>query len=160
MKSKSKVKKHVIREMKIDGLPVIDAKEPVTVHVTNIDVKRGKSNDPARCAFAQACVHDLECDEARVHMGRVYLRFGKKWVRYQTPGSIRSEVIAFDRRHSFKAGEYMIRPVCPAEIKLRGKQAGSKRNQTNPLRDKSAPKKRAPYHLVEGVRVRMQPFGE
>ena len=143
--------------MKIDGLPVVDAKTPIMLSINAHDIKKGAGGDPDHCAAAVACMRQLECKAAKVHMGRIYILTGKKWYRYSTPASIRSEIIAFDRRVSFKPGIYKLNPVCPPEVAARGKQQGSRTNQT---RAKTAARKykRATPHFVEGVRGRMAEF--
>lgn len=143
--------------MKIDGLPVVDAKSPIMLSINAHDIKKGEGGNPDACAAAVACMRQLDCRAAKVHMGRIYVLNGKKWFRYETPGSIRSEIIAFDRRSSFKPGIYKLNPIKPSVTAKRGKQTGTKTGQT---RAKASPVrfKRAAPHFVEGVRGRMHDF--
>jgi hypothetical protein len=143
--------------MKINGLPVVDAKTPIMLSINANDIKKGDGGDPDACAAAVACMRQLDCRAAKVHMGRIYILNGKKWFRYSTPASIRSEIIAFDRRNSFKPGIYKLNPPFHSDVVARGKQKGSKTNQT---RAKAATRKfkRATPHFVEGVRGRMADF--
>lgn len=144
--------------MKINGLQVVDAKTPIHLIITANDIKKGDTSNPDSCAAAVACMRQLDCRAAKVHMGCIYILNGKKWYRYLTPGSLRSEIIAFDRRTSFKPGTYKINPPKPSAVAVRGKQAGSKTNQSG--RGKVVPRryKRAAPHFVEGVRGRMHDF--
>lgn len=140
--------------MKIDGLPVVDAKAPINLVINASDIRKGKGGEPDTCAAAVACMRQLDCRAAKVHMGRIYVLNGKKWYRYETPQSIRSEIIAFDRRHSFKPGIYKLNPPRPSEVAVRGKQRGSKTNQSARLKAR----KRIAPHFVEGVRGRMHDY--
>jgi hypothetical protein len=51
------------------------------------------------------------CDESRVHLGCTYLRFGKKWLRYATPPSLKAEIISFDRGGGFYPGDFRLHPM-------------------------------------------------
>ena len=94
--------------MKISGLRVVDAKRDQTIRITNRDVKKGGVKDPATCAAALACRRDLQSAEAQVHIGRTYVKQGRKWVRYVTPASLKYEIVAFDRGGKFEPGEYVL----------------------------------------------------
>lgn len=135
--------------MKLDGIKVVDAKRELTIRVTPLDAKRGATKDPSSCAAARACIRDAHCTQARVHLGRTYLLVNGKWVRYRTPASVRSEIIAFDRGARFDAGDYTLRPMGP------GAQLGAGRgSNTSRSRPKHKQKMRKPYHVVSGVRAR------
>jgi hypothetical protein len=131
--------------MRIAGLPVVDAPKKRTITITESDVEKGNTKDPAKCAAAQALLREKDCTEARVHIGRTYLKIGKKWVRYHTPESLRGEIISFDRGAMFQPGEYTLTPMQPTK-RATGKAQGSptlKKKVTNP---------RAKPHVVYGVR--------
>ena len=84
--------------------------------------------------------------EARIHLGRVYLRTNEtNWVRYQTPASMREEIIAFDRGGSFEPQEFRLAAVVPSKTK-RTHQGGK-----DAPRSKRTKKRRAP-HIVANVR--------
>lgn len=131
--------------MQIDGMKVVDAKKKVTIVITKADVKNGETKDPAGCAAARACMRDLEATAARVHLGRTYVKIDNKWIRFHTPSSLRSEIIAFDRGGSFAPGKYVLPALQPA--KKTGRRQGSMTN-TQPKRRKRA----RPYHITTGVR--------
>lgn len=134
--------------MKINGLPVVDAQRKLTIHVSASDTKRAKRKDPTSCAVALSCVREIKgCTEARVHLGRTYIRVGDKYVRYNTPQSVRSELLLFDRGAGFEPGDYTLNP-CPPTSQL-GCGYGSDRSRTRP---KKLHKKRATYHVIQGVR--------
>lgn len=140
--------------MKIAGLTVVDAKKKLTVHISNQDVAKGHTKDPSSCAAALACRREVAgCTEAKVHLGRTYLKVGNKWVRHLTPASLRSEIIAFDRGADFAAGEYILQRPTPSQRAQAGMQQGSAKNGAK--RTKPNAKKRGKYHVVQGVR----PYG-
>lgn len=132
--------------MKINGLPVVDAKGPVTIKITNTDVKNGNNKDPASCAAARALCRKQGIAEARVHIGRTYVRIGRKWIRYYTTPALRSEIVSFDRGGSFEPGIYKLRPLAPSD-RASGKRQGSAKAVPS-----KNPKKRQAYHWVRGVR--------
>lgn len=129
----------------IDGLPVLDAKRAIKLTVSSADIRKGDPKRPEDCAFARACRRELHVKEARIHLGRIYLRTNDhNWTRYQTPRALRSEIIAFDRGGQFEPGEFTLAPVCPSE-KLGTSRASGPRKKKGKAR--SAP------HLVTNVRT-------
>jgi hypothetical protein len=139
----------------IEGLPVIDAKRSIMLHITADDIKKADARRPETCAAARACRRELHALEARVHLGRIYVKTTKeKWTRYQTPHALRSEIVAFDRGGTFAPGEYKLAPVTPSH-KATGQQKGSTTNQDAANKRRKAKKnyKPRPYHVVTDVRV-------
>lgn len=130
--------------MKIAGLPVKDAKRPATIRINRRDVNRGNKKDPGGCAAALACLREFHCTDARVHLGRTYVKMGNEWRRYQTPQSLRAEIVAFDRGGHFAPGEYVLGKP---SAKAMGKRQGSDKDT-----HKGKRKWRAPYHVTVGVR--------
>jgi len=134
----------------IDGLPILDAKKPVLLTITQNDIDKADRKEPADCAVARACRRDLHAKEVRVHLGRVYVRQNEgNWLRYMTPRYLRSEIIAFDRGGTFARGEYTLSAPQP------NKRAGARKDNRGKVRKaktgKPAPKRRAP-HIVTDVR--------
>lgn len=134
--------------MKINGMDVKDATQKVKIKITKTDCTKGATKDPGACAAARACLRQVpDCHKARVHIGRTYLQVGEKWLRFQTPLALRSEIISFDRGGAFEPGDYELRPLSVAERKGRGKRHSS-----------GAPKHGRPGHhrikphIVTGVR--------
>ena len=130
--------------MKIDGMEVVDATKPAFIHITLNDVKKGGIKDPYSCAAARACIRDLHLTAAKVHVGRMYLRKGNKWVRYMTPQSLRTEIVSFDRGGGFAAGDYKLSPPPPSGA------LGVK--HTPPKRRGKSNYKNAPHHTIVGIR--------
>ncbi len=146
-------------EMEIAGKKVVDATKPATIHITKHDAKVGDNKNPSGCAAAIAAKRDIaDCLSARVHIGRVYIEQKNKWIRYQTPDSLRSEIIAFDRGGSFQPGVYQLRPVAPSQT-AEAQAERYKANETRHLRASSPNKPRKQLrvakvkrHEVSGVR--------
>lgn len=135
------------RQMKIGGLPIQDAKKHLTISITAGDCRAGNTKDPATCAAAIACLREADCQEARIHISRTYLKIGKKWVRWFTPHALRDEIIAFDRGGKFQPGTYELVPVSMAEQRNRGKK-----HTPTAIKRGRADKKRPKHHTVAGVR--------
>src|SRR5262245_20886375 len=102
------------RIKEIDGLPVIDAKKPLVLTITEADIQRADVKEPSKCAVARACHRALHAIEARVHLARIYIRANKgNWVRYMTPRAMRAEIIAFDRGGRFQPNTFRLAPPNP-----------------------------------------------
>lgn len=141
--------------MKINGIEVEDADEPVTITVTKNDVRLGSAKAAQSCAAAKAICRQTGATEARVHASRAYIKKGKKWLRFSVSPAMRNEIIAFDRGGQFAPGEYTLVPVQPS-VRLDAPRTPSKngtRNGSIPQRGRRV--KRA-YHVVSGVREKMQ----
>src|SRR6516162_1349939 len=122
-----------VRTQTIDGMPIEDATKSLVIHITRKDVKMGAKKSPERCAAALAAKRDMHADEARIHLGRSYLRFGKKWVRYQTSNSLKAEIIAFDRGGSFSPGDYLLHKMSPAKS-MGKRQSASEKKRKHPVK--------------------------
>ena len=101
--------------MKFLGLDVFDANRPARLHITARDCLTGQ-RDPAGCAAAKAACRIPGVLEARIYRSRSYLlhrrRDGTKyWERFQTPGALRSEMIAIDRGGRFEPDDYELKCV-------------------------------------------------
>lgn len=118
-----------IRHQKINGLPVKDGKKSISIMVTPQDIKRAHVKDPTMCVAALACRRELGCTEARVHIGRTYLRFNGHWDRYITSPNLRTEIVSFDRGGKFTPGEYALLKMQPSR-------------RTDKSRDYNKPRKR------------------
>lgn len=133
--------------MEINGSKVVDATKKIVLKITERDVKKGNTKDPGACAAALACMRELpNCTEARVHLGRTYVKTGRNWTRFQTPHSLRSEIVAFDRGGEFAPGEYTLSPLQPTK-----KASGKRQGTSTPKKKPSKP--RAKYHTISGVRA-------
>ena len=134
----------------IEGLPVINAKKPLKLHVTPLDIKAARKHSPGNCAVAKACMREWKAKEVRVHLSRIYVRQNEQnWTRYFTPYAMRSEIIAYDRGGEFLPSVYTV--ASPPPTKSTGKkqsQSVDKNDKTRHLR-----KKRKKYTVVVGVRV-------
>jgi len=137
------------RILQIDGLPVLNATEPLLLKVTGRDVAKATLKQPNECAVARACARQFHVKEARVHLGRIYLRTNEtNWVRYMTPKPLRDEIIAFDRGGAFEPGEYTIGAVDKWRRDRAGRTQGGK---STPKAKRSGKRRRAP-HVVQNVR--------
>lgn len=145
--------------MKINGIPVIDANKPVLIKVTAKDVENGNRKDPGGCAMALAAKRAFHAKEARVHVGRTYVKIedskGKeKWLRFKTGDSLRTELVSFDRGQQFLEGEYRLSPMPPSDL-LKAKRPGG--NNRIGVSRKERPRRlriaRKRYHITSGIRA-------
>jgi hypothetical protein len=134
--------------MKINGLPVFDAKEPISFSVTKRDIDRGGIKEPDSCAIALACRREFRSRDVRIHLTYSYLLEKDHWIRYRTPNCISREIIAFDRGGTFEPGEYTL--LVPYKSDRIGVHAGLRRhgryNKRIPLKN--------PIHITANVRTR------
>ena len=126
----------------LEGLPVIDAKEPLTITVLDKDIKTARKSDPSNCAAANAGKRELHKD-VRVFLTRTYIKEKKHWVRYITSEAASREIIAFDRGSAFCPGEYKLNPV-PESQKI-GIYRGIKTSEKGRIRNR-------PRHVTANVR--------
>ena len=131
----------------IEGLPVINAKKPIVLHITPEDVSTARKHSPGNCAVAKACTRQLQAQEVRVHLSRIYVRLNEiNWVRYVTPSNLRNEIITYDRGGSFEPAVFVL--PAPSPARTTGKRQGSSTND-----NRKNKKKRKAYTPVKGVRV-------
>lgn len=138
-----------MRNFKIDGKPVHDAKSRIVIEISRQDISAGKTKDPSSCAAAKACLRQVpKCTSVRVYKSRTFLKIRDKWFRYHTPPSMKLEIVAFDRGAHFLPGVYVLSPMQPSH------RATGKSHSNSVAKKKKGPvkKKRTPYHLIEGVR--------
>lgn len=136
--------------MKIDGLKVFNVRKSLIIKVLPIDIKASKSKEADKCAAAIACKRQFKAVDARVHVGRTYLRFNGKWMRYHTSPALRSEIVSFDRGGKFSQGEYTLYGIQPS--KLTGRQQGGKNHKPKKYKKHSHI-----YHILSGVRPSLRP---
>jgi hypothetical protein len=114
--------------VKISGIPVVDSTKPLKITITKADVKRGQTKDSGACAAAIAIKREMHATDARVHIGRTYVKTSDRWLRFETPPSLRSEIIAFDRGGEFEPGEHTLKKLRPSHFSSK-RQGGASRNQ-------------------------------
>ena len=107
--------------MKIGNNKVVDAENDLILVILNKDIKKATKKNNRGCVVAKAC-NRQENVEALIHLTRVYLRNGGPWTRYVLPGSLRGELIAFDRGGKFIPGTYVLK--APTEASKLGNHRG------------------------------------
>lgn len=111
-KKVTKPKTHMISgrsgNMKIDGLPVVDAKKPLILEVTSDDIAHSNPKDKAGCAAAVAAMRQEGVTKALVHLSKVYIKRNNHYERYEAPKKLRTEVVAFDRGGTFEPDEFQL----------------------------------------------------
>src|ERR1700719_975634 len=96
--------------MKIDGLPVVDAKVPLILEVTADDIRHSNPKDPAGCAAAVAAMRQEGVTKAYAHLSKFYMKNEEKQVyeRYEAPRKLRTEIVALDRGGKFVPEEFKL----------------------------------------------------
>lgn len=137
-----------------EGAPVVDARQPLVVTVTKEDIKTSHRKTNNECAFAYAVKREYGVKQVRVHLARTYVMAATKnrWIRYQTPNALRSEIIAFDRGGEFQAERFTLL-VPPKDIyKKRQERLRKQRKKAGgPLR---AVIRQKDKYVLQGVRVK------
>jgi len=114
------------RHFTIDGLPVIDARLPLEVHITGRDIKHAKRRSSDCCAAARAlCRENPEIVEAHVYMTVTLLKKREHVERYTTPPALRLETMAHDRAGIFLPGDFTL--GAPTGGRRLGHHAGGKK---------------------------------
>lgn len=136
--------------IRIDGLPVRDLTKPLKLIISQEDCRKGNTKAPSSCAAALAAMRLPKVSEARVHIGRVFLKIDNKyWLRGKTPNALRTEIISFDRGGKFVPGEYSIRPLSPSD-KPSGKRQGTEDTTSRNKRRGKKPKRK--LHILHSIR--------
>lgn len=140
--------------MEINGKKVVDATTPLKLEIKETDCEKGKTKDPGSCAAARAIMRDYDVQSARVHVGVSYVEQKDCWLRYRTPGSLRTEIVAFDRGGEFEPGNYTLAPFNKAHTltAMRKRAKAKKLGDTRPRHDKNKAKRTR--HEVTNVRPR------
>jgi hypothetical protein len=90
-----------------------DAYSPIRIRVMAKDTPSAKQKSPSSCAFARAACRELDADGAYIGIVESCIIVGEKVIRFQTPESVRREIVSFDRHRDFRPGEYQLSAVCP-----------------------------------------------
>lgn len=112
-KEKKKIKlPRAVRRLFPQVTNAIDASEPVEVSVQARDCKDGKKSNPMDCALARAAKRELHVDGVIIGISSSYLIKDDTAVRFNTPESVRREIVSFDRNGDFATGDYYLTPKC------------------------------------------------
>lgn len=133
------------RSLKIDGKHVRDAAGDIVVTVKPVDIRRADKKDPTCCVVALAAQREQGVKAARIHVSKSYLLHSDNiWRRYNTPQSLRQEIVAFDRGGKFQPGDYTLQK--PSGTTRLGAARGGK------VKTKIGRKRRRTMHLTNNVR--------
>lgn len=145
------------RVTQIDGKPIIDATKPVELEIGPRDIAKADRKEPLDCAVARAGRRCLGAKEVRVHLSRIYIRFGDgSWQRFVTPKSMRTDIIAFDRGGSFPPGTFTLEPPKHSQ-KNTGARKGTDPKHSHARNNPNRKKRVRSYRVTEDVRS--TPYG-
>lgn len=145
--------------MEIAGKKVVDATKSLKITITPRDAREGKSKDPGACAAARAIMRTFRSEgakAARVHLGRTYIEYPDKWIRFRTPAALKTEIVSFDRggKAEYAEGTYNLEKISASDrIGARKNKTAGKTSSANLTKSKR-PKVAWAVHQIEGVRAR------
>lgn len=100
----------VTKLAKLLGLPMVDAKKPLDIHLSKEDTVRAKVNDPTDCAYSRACRRQYKgVIAAYFFRSTAWLQYADRLVRYLLPTAMEKEIVAFDRGGKMSPGHYRLR---------------------------------------------------
>lgn len=102
------------------GLPVIDAAEPLRVVVNRADVAGARKLDPNNCAFAKACRRLFDAHTVLVLRRTAYVelpdRNGRRIVnRFVISNATADKIITFDQTGEFPEGGFIFSAPPPSK---------------------------------------------
>lgn len=103
-----------VRRMFPNVTSAVDAAAPIEISVNRKDCKSAKKFDPTECALARAAKRELHVEGVIIGIGSSYIIKGDTAVRFDTPQSVKREIVSFDRHGDFAPGEYYLTPKCPS----------------------------------------------
>lgn len=126
------------------GVPMVEAKRPLMLEVTEGDSNKGAAKNSKECAFAIACKRQVPgVRKAHFFRGVAWLEYPDKLVRFILPPSMQKEIVAFDRGAFVAPGTYrLVRPsptLTLAAMEKRNKENGKKATRS---KGKDAPAKK------------------
>lgn len=153
-KPKSILLPRSVRRLFPDVKFAVDADRSIEVSVEPKDCKEAVSLNPSECALARAARRELKADGVIIGLGASYVIRGDRAVRYETPESVRREIVSFDRHHDFAPGNYVLPPKSPSV-----RFGVVTRNKPIIRNDKPGDPKTAKRKVHQSVRVRKLPAG-
>lgn len=131
------------------ALYAVDSSEAVEITVSQKDCKDAAKLNPTECALARAAKRELHADGVIIGMSSSYIIKGDKAIRFQTPESVRREIVSFDRHQDFAPGDYYLTPKAPAS------RLGTYQTTRNNEGRKGGKNKTARRKIHQSVRVRI-----
>jgi predicted DNA-binding transcriptional regulator AlpA len=110
---------YVTKRAKELGIPVIEARVPVRVTVTNQDVVSATKKSSKQCALARASARLPEVKAGYFFRTTAYLEYRDKMIRYSLPTSVQKEIVSFDRARLFAPGTYQLSPTSTATSQIK-----------------------------------------
>lgn len=98
-----------------NGLPVVDAKHELRVHVLKEDIAVSKRKDPTNCVYANACRRQFGSHSVAFFRHVAYLewidkRGNSKIKRFALPKRTTDSIMVFDRAGVADPGGYLLAP--------------------------------------------------
>ena len=108
-------KPYVYKRAEDLGIPVVEAKKPLFVGVTAIDVADAKKKNSKYCALARAAARLPQVNAAYIFRSTAFIEYPNRMERFLLPQSVQKEIVSFDRSRIFAEGTYQLSPI-PASL--------------------------------------------
>lgn len=130
----------------LEGFPVVDAIAELHFKISKTDKRGARPLDPQKCVLFKAIKRQFKADGVRAYRSKLYVLKEKKWVRFNVPNMLRTQIVAYDQGAQFEEGAYRLDPPTPADVL----GARDKYNRTNDARTS--------HETTEGARPRRAPI--
>jgi hypothetical protein len=117
----------IVKHFHPEVTTVKDAKRNVRIEVLPRDTSLATVKNHKTCAMAVACKRRFHLDGVIISVNTAYLVKGKTATRFKLPNSVSREVVSFDRKAGFAAGQYQLNAPTPGNAlnQHRGKSTSS-----------------------------------
>lgn len=119
-----------------NGLPVVDAKKPIQIHVNDIDVKQSKRKSPTECVIAKACKRLFKAREVMILRRTAYVdlpgpgRGGRRqFKRFIIDRNVSEKIGVFDKTGQMDTGGFTLLPPSPSMTLERLRKSGNQRKE-------------------------------
>lgn len=101
----------------LDGLPIREARKPIKLLPTEVDVKKARRKDPTCCVAATAFKRMKNVKRVHVYRSRTYVQFKGDpfWTRYKTPVRLAANTVTYDKAGIFDLEDYVFPPLQPTQ---------------------------------------------
>jgi hypothetical protein len=125
-----------------EGLPVIDAKEPLRVFVNESDIKKARPQNPKQCVYAQACKRLFGARTVVFLRTTAYVdlpnekgnRFVNRFTLHRTTGEA---IQHFDKTGEAHPGGFLLSPPRPSRTLDGQRDISRKRRKEKPEEEKA-----------------------
>lgn len=104
---------YISKLAKETGKKVVDAKKGLILKVGQKDIDDAERSNPSNCGFAKAAVRQFKAQSAHFFRSVAWVETPRAIVKFNLPGSMQKEIVAFDRAKAMVPGTYKLSAVNP-----------------------------------------------